>query len=253
MSLQIWSPLNENKPLRNKGLFPCLFSIPSDDTVTLASTGKFGKSWSFDGNTSYIQVGCKKLFNYPNWTYCCWIYNDDSGGRSVLLGNYGLTGASGINIEKTTTEKVRFYWNGSPDITFSDSVLPVGKWTHLAITYDGTKIYAYINGVATNSSTQTLSNLTNDAYYYLGRDNRTGTTAFKGQMNDFRFYDEALTKDEIYDIAKGLVVHYKLDEPIGWSNTASSAQIYSYNNYSSAGATASIAALDEKFLRTNNL
>jgi hypothetical protein len=47
--------------------------------------------------------------------------------------------------------------------------------------------------------------------YYLGRDSRTGTTAFNGRLNDFRIYDHALSEKEVKEIAKGLILHYKLD------------------------------------------
>jgi hypothetical protein len=47
--------------------------------------------------------------------------------------------------------------------------------------------------------------------YYLGRDARTGATAFNGKLNDVRIYDHALSAKEVEEIAKGLVLHYKLD------------------------------------------
>ena len=49
----------------------------------------------------------------------------------------------------------------------------------------------------------------------IGRDYRSspGQTYFTGCLNDFRIYDHALSAKEVEEIAKGLVLHYKLDEP----------------------------------------
>ena len=79
----------------------------------------------------------------------------------------------------------------------------------------------YINGVEKYSKTVTLSALaktTGD--FYLGRDNRTGNTAFNGRMNDFRVYNHCLSIKEIRDLNKCLLVHYALDFEDKYTGTA---------------------------------
>ena len=49
----------------------------------------------------------------------------------------------------------------------------------------------------------------------LGRDLRTGATVLKGKMNDFRWYDHALSPLEVKEISKGLILHYPLNRN-GW-------------------------------------
>ena len=45
-----------------------------------------------------------------------WVYNGDGNAssgdayRAVFFGDYGLTGAKNINLEKTAAGLVRFYW-----------------------------------------------------------------------------------------------------------------------------------------------
>ena len=206
MSLKIWLPLNGN--LNNQGLSNIEII---NNGATIDTSGKIGSCYSFDGSDDFISVNYPQSFN-NNWTYCCWIYNDDSGGRSIFYGDFSLPNTGNISIEKTTGEKVRFYWNnGSPDITFNNSIIPVGKWTHLAITYNGTIVTVYINGIQTDTRNGTLTSVTKTGLYYIGRDGRTGATAFKGKMNDFRIYDECLSQKQIKEIAKGLICHYKFD------------------------------------------
>ena len=206
MSLKVWLPLNGN--LNNQGLSNIKII---NNGATIDTSGKIGSCYSFDGSDDFISVNYPQSFN-NNWTYCCWIYNDDSGGRSIFYGDFSLPNTGNISIEKTTGEKVRFYWNnGSPDVTFNNSIIPVGKWTHLAITYNGTAVTVYINGIQTDTRNGTLTSVIKTGLYYIGRDGRTGTTAFKGKMNDFRIYDECLSQKQIKEISKGLVCHYKFD------------------------------------------
>lgn len=205
MALRVWLPLNGN--IENKGLSNITIV---NDGATIDDSGKIGKCYSFDGNDDFISVDYPQSFN-NNWTYCCWIYNDDAAGRSIFYGDFSLPNTGNISIEKTTAEKVRFYWNnGNPDVTFNNSIIATSAWTHLALTYDGTVVSCYINGTLTDTRSGALTSVTKTGLYYIGRDGRTGGTAFKGKMNDFRIYDECLSDKQIKEISKGLICHYKM-------------------------------------------
>lgn len=208
MSLKVWLPLNGN--LNNQGLSNINVI---NENATINTVGKIGSCYEFNGSTSRITINYLDAFKGGSnqFTYCSWIYDDDNNARSIYLGDYGTTGAININIEKNASNKVRFYWNGSPDKVFN-AVIPNQQWVHLAITYDGSIIKCYLNGVLQDSLTQALSEKNKTSGFYgIGRDNRSDTTAFKGMMNDFRLYDECLSLKQIKEIAKGLVCHYKFD------------------------------------------
>lgn len=154
----------------------------------------------FDGSSSYIEINNDMLPTVLNgaFTLSVWIYNSDSGSRSILFGNYQLTG-SFFNIEKTTTETVRFWWNSSPDIALSNTVLTANKFSHLVITRNGNTVKSYINGVLKDTSTATLNGTipTTATTFRIGSDNRTGDTLFKGRMSDFRIYGSVLSADDV--------------------------------------------------------
>lgn len=147
-----------------------------------------------------------------DFTIAFWAYNNDDGDRSVMFATTPTSGW-GISIEKTTGNTLRVYWQGNPDIIISDFTLPVGEWVHIAETYTNNSLYVYKNGekVYERLDTVLASNLTNTwSYASIGRDTRTGSTAFKGKLNDFRWYDHALSPREVKEISKGLVCHYTL-------------------------------------------
>lgn len=211
MSLQVWLPLNGN--LNNQGL--------SDVTVTnngatADSNGKIGSCYSFDGNDDFISLTSSSLYSTIKggsspFSIAMWIYRADTT-RAVLFGDYNLTGSIDFNIELSTSNTVRFYWGANPDLVYNYAVVTTSKWNHLALTYDGSSIKCYINGVFAQSSAVALtSKEKTSGGYFLGRDSRTGITAFNGKMNDFRLYNHCLSAKEVKEISKGLVCHYKLD------------------------------------------
>ena len=186
----------------------------SNDTL------RYDYSSVFDGDTSGILIENLNISNVINTalTYSFWIKPDgENGARSVYFGSY--SGAS-FSIEKTTTNKLRLWWNGSHDLT-STLYITDGQWQHIAITKNGTtEIKIYLNGVLTQTLTNTYNNVTFPTTYRIGRDIRTGATSYKGLMSDFRIYATALSAEdvlELYNTAasvdnKGNVFSYEFNE-----------------------------------------
>lgn len=170
--------------------------------MSLSGTSpRYSASTVFDGSSTYIDINSPvfpAVLN-GNFTISMWIYNSDSGDRSILFGNYGLTG-SFFNLEKSNSgNKVRFYWNANPDITFTNTVLTPDTFVHLVITRDGNTVKSYINGVLKDTSTTTLSGSipTTAENFRIGSDNRTGATRFNGRISDFRIYGTALSAEDV--------------------------------------------------------
>ena len=188
-----------------------------------ASTPRYSYSTVFDGSSAYIDINSAifPVILNESFTLSMWVYNSDSGDRSILFGNYGLTG-SFFNIEKTTAEKVRFYWNASPDVTLSNTSLTVNEFSHLVITKSGNTVKSYINGVLKDTSTTTLSGSipATATHFRIGADSRTNSTMFKGRVSDFRLYATALSADDIkrlYEVSasvskNGSMLGYEMKE-----------------------------------------
>ncbi len=171
--------------------------------ITMSSnTMRHSASTVFDGSTAYIDIASSVFPAVLNGTFTIsmWVYNSDSGDRSILFGNYGISSASiPFNIEKTTAETVRFYWNASTDKTFTNSILTVNAFTHLVITRNGNTIKSYINGVLKDYSTVTITGTipTTETNFRIAADGRSGATMFDGRLSDFRLYATELTDSDI--------------------------------------------------------
>lgn len=212
MSLKVWLPLNGN--LENKGTD--IITITNNGAIT-DSAGKTGMCYSFNGSTSYISLSGSKLFQIftggtQQFSITMWVYHADAT-RGILFGDYSTSGAINFNIELSTSHGIRFYWAGSPDTSPSNATVAASEWTHVALTYNGTKIQSYINGVAKGSWSGTLGTKNKTSgEFRLGRDSRSDSTAFNGKLNDVRIYDHCLSAAEVKEISQGLVLHYKLND-----------------------------------------
>jgi hypothetical protein len=88
-------------------------------------------------------------------------------------------------------------WLGTTHDFYSGNVqLPVGSWSHVAVTYDGTTITFYVNGVYDTSGTDTLS--TNNATQPL----RIASDAavpdrYGGLLDEVALYSRALSPTEV--------------------------------------------------------
>lgn len=171
-------------------------TILGNPTIS-SDTAKYISSTSFPANADGI------LSTYPltlwnnAFTYSFWIKpSGENGGRSIYAASYSGTSCS---IEKTTGNKLRFYWNGSPDLSTSSLTITDGAWQHIAIVKEENKttVKCYYNGVLKDTFTNTFSDKTFSGNLRIARDTRGDATSYTGLMSDFRIYCTALNADVI--------------------------------------------------------
>jgi hypothetical protein len=98
------------------------------------------------------------------------------------------------------------YKNGSNNYAATGN-LPVGQWTHIVATFDGTTAVLYRDGLRAASATVPFSNKT-DANLVIGavQRNDAGVYAdgFNGLLDDVQLYSYALDKYEVADLYYGV-------------------------------------------------
>lgn len=218
MALQIWLPLNGD--LTQQGLSNVTVT---NNGATVDNNGKIGKCYSFDGTDDRISIDNKISLSYPI-SIAAWIYptnvsstntqyilsyNTDTGGTAGHLLGLGFYGGSALAI-----------WHGGSFVNTTTS-LSNNTWYHVCATIDSSKkVNVYVNG--SNIYTATISNIPASTWLTFGArcNSSTGGSGgasyyYKGKMNDVRVYDHALSAKEVKDLAKGLVLHYRLAGPGG--------------------------------------
>ncbi len=198
-----------------------LTNVPKDLTHSVLAYKTVG---SFDGVDDYIALGDIVPIYDSSFTVSMWIYHSAIGDRAILFGDYSVPGSNNsMNLEIHTANQLRFWWGGSPQVYGANNTIPLNEWTHVTFVRDreNSKVYSYVNGVKDIDYTGAIIDRTPTSVSYIGRDGRTGATAFEGKISDFRVYDRALSDAEILKLYQkenvdlGLVAYYPFTEGAG--------------------------------------
>jgi hypothetical protein len=205
--------------------------IGSGVTLTSDRFGNPDKAYYLDGvvNSSYIRIPAD---NFPtnNRTISFWFNADEISNRPTPL-TYGGNGCNStcflMNINNPNAPNAYIVQGHCNDavITAPYSENPVNKWYQFTYTINGSVQKIFINGLLQ----QTSGNYTGSTYV-LGRSVIIGDMiytdgnsiyqsgyagAFKGKLDDFRFYNRAMTDSEVLSLykseAEDLVAFYPFD------------------------------------------
>jgi len=186
--------------------------------------GMFGQALTFDGDDDYVEVGHDDSIDVTSaYTFGAWVNLTDVPDniyRPILV--RGTTNYNDIEVYVQANTKDLIVFHNRSDyssptypgpnwdyVGFSDP--PLGTLFHLAVTFDGTDVRAYYDGVPvgvvryTTAMTAPLATgngwwigkLDHNAFGTLGTGN---THLFKGTIDEVRIYDNALSEDEIMAI-----------------------------------------------------
>lgn len=120
-------------------------------TTLLSANAMWGNALGFNGSMQYAHYGNVLTTNTTNITLEGWVkWNGATGGATYGCVFYNGTTASsgyGVYIEKSTSY---LCIHVGPYMANSSCALPVGLWTHVALTCDSSNYWIlYVNGVDT--------------------------------------------------------------------------------------------------------
>ena len=127
-------------------------------------------------------------------TVMAWINTPSPGGHRAIVTKGWEGGNWGYLFQFYNGARIGFYTNPTGWDT-STSLVPAGRWVHLAVTYDRSYKRFYIDGDLDNSSPDTAATMTNNAPLRIGR--RSDGWYFDGIIGEIAIFDRALDEDEI--------------------------------------------------------
>jgi len=165
----------------------------------------------FDGTTrKQLPTSCNALRNAPR-SMLVYVNNARSIDGFHIFGQ----GSYGDNtmwvVAPRTDSHGLMVWAHNHDInTGAVRSFPTGQWHHLAVTWDGSHYAFYYDGVLASSGTTTAFNTVSGAWlggsgFMQGK--QTGDNCaphlcwFKGQTSDFRYFNTALSANEVASYA----------------------------------------------------
>jgi len=174
--------------------------------------GKTGSyALALNGSSQYASVPDDASLDLTSGiTMAAWIKpelkNTQNLIKKAVTAGTPITQGYELSLSANQTVFVRF--NGDANLRI-DSIAPALTypidsitWMHVAATYDGSTIRLYIDGVLNNSKVVPVSITQNDIPLMIGaQGDTTYQYKYKGQLDDVRLYNRALTLAEIQALA----------------------------------------------------
>lgn len=169
------------------------------------TAGHYGTGLAFDGsNDRAVARAYSSALNLTgrSLTLSAWIYpRSNSGWQMIVLKPAHASHTSpyfdwSMHRETGTGRIVGFLGCDAKQRT-SNATTPLNTWTHVAITYDGTNLRHYINGVLDRATPLTCAVVnTSSQPIRIGANGGNGEV-FNGSIDDVRVYNRVLTAQEI--------------------------------------------------------
>jgi hypothetical protein len=167
--------------------------------------GGKGNSAKFDGS-DYLEIPDHKAMDSMDFTTTFWMYllQDSTGQwRSVMhKGSKDHERTPTIFLEPLT-RGIEFFVS-TTDATqpagerlWSNTFIPLRRWTHIAAVAEGHSLRLYINGLLDSENTTVGRTVVNKGPIYLGNDPWRPAGGMSGYIDEFRYYARALSTDEI--------------------------------------------------------
>lgn len=174
-------------------------------TQTFVS-GHEGQGISLDGSTYYTGSDTGLQSGNGAWSVSAWIYPTSASQRGIF--SWGTNaGNQGIDITLSSTSHVAID-NISSNLLVTTNTVSLNTWTHVVVTYDGTTMKVYFNGVVdpTTATPSALNIVLSGATGEKVGANITGIINFIGTVDELRPYNTALSLAQVQ--ALDMVGHY---------------------------------------------
>lgn len=216
MSLRIWLPLNGD--LHNQGLDnPTIVN----NGTTINNNGKIGKCYEF-GASKYIKIMdyASTFLTFNNFSLSVWFKctaQNTSHAAAALIscGNWNSAGnLLNLGLHNFSTDhysKLLITNSGTWSNGYSYNFY-LDKWYHVVLTSGNGATKAYVNGELIGSSySDFIPTTLAQSWICIGNATYAQAFNFYGLINDVRIYNNALSQQQIKQIAKGLILHYPLN------------------------------------------
>ena len=169
------------------------------------AVGKVGQSFNFTAQNQSVGIpnnpalfpstalSVEAWVNLSTYTGCSSHYRIFHTFRAVLRGYAMFIDCASQKLVVELRDP-----SGVSNAIGSNATIPAGTFTHIAMTWDGSNLRLFINGVLDNTVATTISTIgTNSDALRIGNEFDFG---FRGQIDEVSLYNRALTDAEIQSI-----------------------------------------------------
>lgn len=181
--------------------------------------GNQDSAYHFDGVDDYMQNSDPTGLPYENAprSVTAWIYSEGEttwpsssdqlyqtivswGAPLTPLGVFGIERGGDPSNPYNFDDKI-FVLDWESNFAGS-TIIEFNTWYHVAVTFDGSKLEIFVNGVTDGHTEKTYSTVDNDFGIRVGLEppNDGWHSSFNGYLDEIRIYDKALTAAEVGQI-----------------------------------------------------
>jgi hypothetical protein len=174
--------------------------------ATWTTAGKNGNALSFDGVNDMVTVANTAALNATRTTVMAWLRPTALGGwRSAVMKETATGLAYALYADNSASRPAGFVNLGATDRTGAGTAaLPLNVWSHVAMTFDGSNIRLYVNGVLVRTAAFAGNIVTSTQAVRIGGNAIWGEW-FAGMIDDVRIYNRALTLAEVQSMMNAAV------------------------------------------------
>jgi hypothetical protein len=165
--------------------------------------GRFATAVTFDGADDHVS-GAAPGLPTGDFTYTAWVLLDRTTAFQTIMESLDGNGGAELEIDIAQGGRLEIWSNNVQRITTTASI-PMGVWTHAALTRSGSVLRAYINGVAVDPAATDAGPMNfGGCPLLIGVDADAGCTGalngyLDGRIDNVRVHSRALTDSEVQD------------------------------------------------------
>lgn len=186
----------------------------NNTTLTADRNGVPNSAYDFNGSSSYITVSDDNTLDLKdNYTLAAWFKSSSAQssalqtifgkGRAAAATGYALNFTNGASDAVSALASDGGTYNG----TLTANVIGNSIWHHVAVTYNGSVMNLYVDGVssATAAATYSLQNSTESLF--IGKELSSLPRLFTGKIDDLGIWTRALSSDEVLSLFSGAIIN----------------------------------------------
>lgn len=197
-SLKGYWPMNGNA--MDESGYANHMNVNGDTHLTNDRFGNANMAYRLDGFDDYMATNAHIPTGDSAKSVSLWFKSDSLHRGWILSGGNNAAGeAFGVFIDNHTTPDLVFHGHTSPyDLNMGTAaIMDTTTWFHVVLSYNGTELQTYVNGVAGATKTMSLSTAMNIIVIGSRQDFANQTTeSFEGVVDDIRIYNKDLTAAE---------------------------------------------------------
>jgi len=161
------------------------FAITRNGNTTQGSFTPYGPTWSnyFNGSSDlYTASNTALVLSTGSWTIEAFVFcTGGSGYRTVMSKRTGSTSEYEFGIDSSGY----MYFYVGATVYATSVVVPLNTWVHLAVTYDGTNLRMFQNGVLTKTQAGVTAG-SGAGTFGIAAEGGTGTQMWVGYLSNLR-------------------------------------------------------------------